>query len=288
VKSDGTVWAWGRNDFGQLGNGSAASYSTVTVPAQVRDLNLGAQYALSVDSDSGGTASANKAIAPAGLQITLTATPDEGKMFDRWTAVGGGSFLDANSATTTFAMPANAATVTAVFKDVPPEKSELAALLAQARAIAKGNNTDATWNALQAAIVSAQAVLDDEDAAQGQVNAQVAALQAAIDGLAEKPTPVDKAALDALIELANGIPRNPYTAITWNALQAAIHNARAVANNANATQAQVDAQVAALQSAMDGLEANPPPKTIFRTRYEATTRNWLLFIFLFGWIWMWL
>lgn len=30
-----------------------------------------------------------------------------------------------------------------------------------------------------------------------------------------------------------------------------------------------------------------PVKTIFNTRYEATTRNWLLFIFLFGWVWMW-
>ncbi|MCL2495700.1 MAG: hypothetical protein FWE98_08650 [Oscillospiraceae bacterium] len=29
------------------------------------------------------------------------------------------------------------------------------------------------------------------------------------------------------------------------------------------------------------------PNTIFNTGYEATLINWLLFIFLFGWIWMW-
>ena len=31
----------------------------------------------------------------------------------------------------------------------------------------------------------------------------------------------------------------------------------------------------------------PPPKMIFSTKYEATFPNWLMFIFLFGFIWMW-
>jgi len=68
-------------------------------------------------------------------------------------------------------------------------RADLAALLVQARAIAKGNHTDASWNALQGAITAAQAVVDDGNATQSQVNAQVTALQAAINGLAENPPP---------------------------------------------------------------------------------------------------
>jgi len=32
---------------------------------------------------------------------------------------------------------------------------------------------------------------------------------------------------------------------------------------------------------------DPPAKTIFRTAYESNLWNWIRFIFLFGWIWMW-
>ena len=37
LKTDGTVWTWGRNDFGQLGNGSSAIRSTI--PVQVSGLS---------------------------------------------------------------------------------------------------------------------------------------------------------------------------------------------------------------------------------------------------------
>ncbi|TYQ14895.1 UNVERIFIED_CONTAM: alpha-tubulin suppressor-like RCC1 family protein [Acetivibrio alkalicellulosi] len=36
LKEDGTVWTWGRNDFGQLGNGT---YESTTVPIQVENLD---------------------------------------------------------------------------------------------------------------------------------------------------------------------------------------------------------------------------------------------------------
>jgi alpha-tubulin suppressor-like RCC1 family protein len=33
VKGDGTVWAWGRNDYGQIGNGSRENQHT---PIQIK------------------------------------------------------------------------------------------------------------------------------------------------------------------------------------------------------------------------------------------------------------
>ena len=39
VKNDGTVWAWGSNSSGQLGNGTTSSYANYTKPAQVQGLD---------------------------------------------------------------------------------------------------------------------------------------------------------------------------------------------------------------------------------------------------------
>jgi len=36
-----------------------------------------------------------------------------------------------------------------------------------------------------------------------------------------------------------------------------------------------------------GLVNQQPTSYIFTTKYEATPMNWLMFILLFGWIWMW-
>lgn len=156
----------------------------------------------------------------------------------------------------------------------------LTMLISQARAFEKGNHSDPIWNIFQAAIAAAQAVLDDVNANETHLNEQIAALQTAI-GL----VPVNKTALNTLIAQAKAIVKGNYTDASWNALQAAIAVAQAVADDANATLAQANAQVIILQAAMDGLSTI---RTIFRTRYEATLMNWLLFIFLFGWIWMWI
>nr|WP_281272223.1 cadherin-like beta sandwich domain-containing protein [Paenibacillus flagellatus] len=56
-----------------------------------------------------------------GQLVTIKAdTPPSGKEFDKWTGGNGGTFADANSSTTTFTMPAGAATVTATYKVMAP------------------------------------------------------------------------------------------------------------------------------------------------------------------------
>jgi len=156
-------------------------------------------------------------------------------------------------------------------------KTALNAKLAQAKAIKKGNYTDASWKALQTAIANAQAVANSSTATQAQVDAQVTALQKAIDELTEKVT---KTALNAKLAQAKAIQTGNYTDDTWNALQTAIANAQAVANSSTATQAQVDAQVTALQNAIDGLRENTAPPA------QRTFWQWIMYIFFFGWIWM--
>jgi hypothetical protein len=54
--------------------------------------------------------------------VSITANaPDPGKVFDKWTSDPTGVvFTNANSSTTTFAMPPNPVTITATYKDAPP------------------------------------------------------------------------------------------------------------------------------------------------------------------------
>ena len=57
-----------------------------------------------------------------GASVTITAdAPENGKVFDKWTTTTEGvTFADANSATTSFTMPAKDVSVTATYKDVEP------------------------------------------------------------------------------------------------------------------------------------------------------------------------
>lgn len=127
--------------------------------------------------------------------------------------------------------------------------------------------TDTTKAALMAAITTAQSVLNDENATQEEVDAEVATVQSSIDGLMVKepePTPivVDKSALITLIATANESlvqTEIVYTDKSKEALQNAITTAQAVVDNEESTQEEIDAQVTALQSAIDGLTVKEEP-----------------------------
>ncbi|MDD2511162.1 MAG: S-layer homology domain-containing protein [Syntrophomonas sp.] len=51
----------------------------------------------------------------AGTIIDISATPASGYSFNKWTSTGGGTFADANKASTTYTMPTKPATITATF-----------------------------------------------------------------------------------------------------------------------------------------------------------------------------
>ena len=94
----------GRINLGCYGNTSEASKSGTSVTT----------YAVTVNGGSGVTGSGNYA---AGETVSITAgTPPAGQQFKNWTTASSGvTFADANSANTSFTMPANAVTVTANF-----------------------------------------------------------------------------------------------------------------------------------------------------------------------------
>ena len=70
-------------------------------------------YALTVSSGTGGGTYA----AGTSVSITANAAP-AGQQFKNWTSSGGGTFGNANSASTTFTMPASAVTITANYEPI--------------------------------------------------------------------------------------------------------------------------------------------------------------------------
>ena len=66
------------------------------------DGKLPEEYSITVNNDNNGTAEATvdgtaAAKAKAGTEITLTATPNDGYTFSKWTIEGGGNFHGRNS-----------------------------------------------------------------------------------------------------------------------------------------------------------------------------------------------
>lgn len=156
-------------------------------------------------------------------------------------------------------------TIVVTKKGEEPEKPEvnkeaLEQKITDAKAIENKNYTEASWNALQAAITAAEAVRDDADATQDDVDAQVTALETAINALEEKepekPEEVNKDELKKAIDAAKAIENKNYTEASWNALQDAIAAAEAARDDEDATQDAVNAQVTALKKAVDGLKEN--------------------------------
>ena len=75
---------------------------------------------LNADPVAGGTVSDLTDAGPylSGTEVSISAVPNSGYAFANWTTTSSGTFVNANSASTTFTMPAGNAEVTANFKSI--------------------------------------------------------------------------------------------------------------------------------------------------------------------------
>lgn len=79
-------------------------------------------YTVSFDTPTNGTVSTDKASAPEGGIVTITATPKTGYQFDGWEVQAGGVILLNEKATsTTFTMKTSDVTISASFSLIPPD-----------------------------------------------------------------------------------------------------------------------------------------------------------------------
>lgn len=136
--------------------------------------------------------------------------------------------------------------------------------LREAVDVAKKTNlslyTQDTANKMLDALTYAQAVLENDNADQSEVNEAVNELMSAINGLVKKEVPpvkADKRILLAKIAEASAIKQGNYTDQSYGGLKSAIGEAQKTADNPKALQSDVDAQAEALTKAIANLKVDP-------------------------------
>lgn len=263
----------------------------------VDDFYLYGIYDVTVDStiEAGtGSINASRSKSVAGKEIEITAKPDDGYTLDKLTISGNGikaetdtnnMLIQSSNGTVTqsegsitivypanttmeqnepFKMPNGSVTISATFTSTGVvDKSVLEQLIADCEKETDSSKyTEASWTAFSEALEAANAIFNNENATQAQVNNAKNALNDAHEGLKIK---VNFAELNALIEQYKDKTQDNFTDKSWQAFQDALNAAKEIAKNENenVTQAEVDEAKDALQSAFEGLKENTSDETDF-------------------------
>ena len=138
------------------------------------------------------------------------------------------------------------------------DKTGLKNAIAEAEKLVKENYTAESWKNMQKYLDAAKAVDANVEATQYDVALAIANLGDAVKDLvaAEKPNPENPANKDALqsaVDSYSKYNKAEYTADSWKKFEDALNHAEEVLSNKDATQADVDAALSALNIAEDGL-----------------------------------
>jgi len=132
------------------------------------------------------------------------------------------------------------------------DRSALRAEIALAESHIQANYTSVSWAPFQTALAAAIQVYNRVTGTQDEINTAINNLRTARESLI-KVTNINRAALNTEIARAEGLNFTNYTAASWALVHSALTSARAVRDNANATQTQIDAATSALRSAINAL-----------------------------------
>jgi len=228
------------------------------ITAKIADIQT--QFTITATAGNGGK------IAPTGAtnvykgtSKAFTITPNDGYHVDSLTVDG--TAVDVVTEYTFSDVTANHTIAVTFAKDAMTVAKEnlLAAINTANEKLAQTDAyTQASLEALQNAVDEAQTVYNKADATQTEVDNAKANVEAKIAALKEK---ADKSALRLAVKAAEGEAAltDKYTEESIAALQTAIDAANRVLADDNATQAEVDAQVEAVNAAKAALEEKKAP-----------------------------
>lgn len=228
------------------------------ITAKIADIQT--QFTITATAGNGGK------IAPTGATNVykgtskeFTITPNDGYHVDSLTVDG--TAVDVVTEYTFSDVTANHTIAVTFAKDAMTVAKEnlLAAINTANEKLAQTDAyTPASLEALQNAVDEAQTVYNKADATQTEVDNAKANVEAKIAALKEK---ADKSALRLAVKAAEGEAAltDKYTEESIAALQTAIDAANRVLADDNATQAEVDAQVEAVNAAKAALEEKKAP-----------------------------
>ncbi|MBS6519825.1 MAG: discoidin domain-containing protein [Clostridiales bacterium] len=136
--------------------------------------------------------------------------------------------------------------------------TDLKVTLDLAKKTSTEGKTEESVAVLNAAIAKAEEMLASGNALQEELDAMVAELKVAIEGLKDEVVvEVDKAKLLELIKKAEDYDLTKYTPVTAEGLRTALAGAKTVYDNPKATQKEVDSAYASLQQAIFDLRLIP-------------------------------
>ena len=127
-----------------------------------------------------------------------------------------------------------------------------------------------TWDEFAEALENAKQVAADKNASLEEIAEAKAALEEAMEALAEK---ADKAALEDAIDEADAKAEADYTPKTWEPFKKALDEAKKVHADENATQEEVDNAKAALEKAMEALEEKVDKAALEKAIEEADAKD---------------
>lgn len=153
----------------------------------------------------------------------------------------------------------------------PVDKSVLYRYISIADALAEKDYTQDSWAFLQSALESARNILWKNDVSQQQADEQAAALCEAMEALKAIGEDV-KDMLWAAIARAESYMADDYSKESFEALQAAIAEARKVLEDQNAARDAIEEQIKKLEQAVDGLEDICADKTSLQALYDAVRK----------------
>ena len=139
------------------------------------------------------------------------------------------------------------------------DKTALKAFIDKVSGLEAAKYTEATWTPFNEALTAATSVYNDENAMQEEVNNAYNELVTAFLKLRLIP---DKSLLEDLINQAEGLESLNYTKATFDGLTKALNEAKAVFDNPNTTQKEVDNAKDVLAKAMADLQTVTVDNTI--------------------------
>ena len=139
------------------------------------------------------------------------------------------------------------------------DKKALKAFIDKVSGLDSSKYTQTTWTAFDKELTEAIAVYNYENAMQEEVNTAYSELVTAFLNLRLIP---DKSLLEDLINQANGLNGANYTKATFDGLTKALDEAKAVYENPDATQEEVDNAKDVLAKAIAGLQTVTTDNTV--------------------------
>ncbi len=150
------------------------------------------------------------------------------------------------------------------------DKDALEALIAEVEKLVEEDYTTDSWTALQDALDAAKDVMNNDNAMQEEVDEAYNNLKDAMSSLVLR---ADKTRLQAMYDMVNGLDISKYTEATVANLTDPMANAKAVLENVDATQAEVDGAYEALTRAYLDLRLIPNKDLLQELINKAQTLN---------------